>query len=119
MKQNEILQQRRESFLKEILNEALGNLKDERLNTLEVTRVECSKGKHDAKVFVESSDKDKTEKENIRQAFNRARPLIQDYILNATSWFNAPKLSLEFDESFAIQKRLDAIFTQIEQRQKG
>lgn len=118
MQNNKIMQERRESFLQEIVNEALGNLGDSMLNTLEVTRVQCSKGKHDAKVFVESSGIDKNMQGKILQAFKKARPIIQEYILNSTSWHNAPKLTLIFDESLQIQNNLDKIFAEIH-RDKG
>lgn len=78
--QNKILQERREAFLQEIVNEALGSLGDSLLNTLEVTKVQCSKGKHDAKVFIESSSIDKAMQNKILQAFKKARPIIQEYI---------------------------------------
>lgn len=111
--QNKILQERREAFLQEIVNEALGSLGDSLLNTLEVTKVQCSKGKHDAKVFIESSSIDKAMQNKILQAFKKARPIIQEYILSATSWHIAPKITLVFDESLQIQNNLDKIFAQI------
>ncbi|AQQ58985.1 MAG: 30S ribosome-binding factor RbfA [Helicobacter sp.] len=111
--QNKILQERREAFLQEIVNEALGSLGDSLLNTLEVTKVQCSKGKHDAKVFIESSSIDKAMQNKILQAFKKARPIIQEYILSATSWHTAPKITLVFDESLQIQNNLDKIFAQI------
>ena len=104
------------SFLKEILNEAFGNLQDSSLNTLEITRVQCSKGKYDAKIFIESSYMSDNEKKTVIQAFKKARPIIQEYVLNATSWHTSPKLSLEFDETLLIQNRLDAIFAQIHKK---
>lgn len=112
--QQKIMQERRESFLKEVVHEALGSLGDCLLNTLEVTHVQCSKGKHDAKIFVESSGIDSKEQEQIMRAFKRARPIIQEYILNATAWHSAPKLTLAFDSSLQIQNNLDKIFATIQ-----
>lgn len=116
--QNKIIQERRESFLQEVINEALGNLGDSVLNTLEVTRVQCSKGKYDAKVFIESSDIDKDMQVKILHSFKKARPIIQEYILNATAWHNAPKLTLVFDDSLKIQNNLDRIFATINKDNK-
>lgn len=116
--QNKIIQERRESFLQEVVNEALGSLGDSMLNTLEVTRVQCSKGKHDAKVFIESSGIDKDMQAKILQAFKKARPIIQEYILNVTAWHSAPKLTLIFDESLQIQNNLDRIFATINKDKK-
>ncbi len=110
---NKIIQERRESFLQEVVHEALGSLGDTTLNTLEVTRVQCSKGKYDAKIFIESSGIDKSQQAKILQAFKKARPIIQEYILNATAWHSVPKLTLVFDDSLQIQNNLDKIFAQI------
>ncbi len=110
---SKIIQERRESFLREVISEALGSLQDDCLNSLEVTRVQCSKGKHNAKVFIESSDITKEEELQINNAFKKARPILQEYILNATAWYNAPQLTLEFDNSLQIQNNLDRIFSQI------
>lgn len=111
--QNKILQERREAFLQEVINEALGNLGDSLLNTLEVTKVQCSKGKHNAKVFIESSTIDKNMQTNILHAFKKASPIIQEYILNTTTWYSAPKLTLVFDDSLRMQNNLDKIFAKI------
>lgn len=116
--QNKIIQERRESFLQEVVNEALGSLGDSLLNTLEVTKVQCSKGKYDAKVFIESSSLDKDMQAKISHAFKKARPIIQEYILNVTAWHNAPKLTLEFDDSLKIQNNLDKIFAEINKDKK-
>lgn len=48
--------ERLESNLLELLQEALASLNDSELNSLSVTKVECSKGKHHAYVFVFSQD---------------------------------------------------------------
>ncbi len=116
--QHKIMQERRESFLKEIINESLGSMNDEVLNNLEVTRVQCSKGKYNAKVFIESSSISNEDKIKINSAFKKASPLIQEYILNMTTWHNAPKLTLEFDNSLQIQNNLDKIFAQINKNNK-
>ncbi|GAB0172937.1 30S ribosome-binding factor RbfA [Helicobacter trogontum] len=111
--QGNVMQERREAFLHEIINEALGSLGDSMLNTLEVTRVQCSRGKHDAKIFIESSNIDKDMQTKILQAFKKARPIVQEYILSTTAWHSAPKLTLVFDDSLQIQNNLDKIFAQI------
>lgn len=106
-----IAQQRRESFLQEIIAEALGNLNDHRLNGLHVTMVKCSRGKHNAVVFIEASSMSKEDMQSILNAFNKARPLIQEYIRSVTTWHNCPKLSIEFDKSLQAQNNLDRIFS--------
>lgn len=111
--QGKILQQRREAFLQEILSEALSILQDDRINSLEITHVKCSKGKHDAKIFINKNNLTQKEQQEIQNIFKKAKPILQEYVLAATSWYAAPNLSLEFDESFEVQTRLDKIFEQI------
>ncbi|MWV62630.1 30S ribosome-binding factor RbfA [Helicobacter saguini] len=108
-----ILQARKEAFLLEIISGAMTNLDDDRLNTLEIIAVKCSKGKHDAKIFVNASDITKQEQTQILNAFNKAKHLLKEYVLSATSWYHSPNFTLVFDDSLQIQNRLDDIFKQI------
>ena len=55
MTHEEIKRHRTESVLKEIIPEALGSLSDDRINGLCVTDVVCSKGRSDAKVYLDKS----------------------------------------------------------------
>ena len=47
--------ERTQSLLKELIPSALANLKDTRLNHLNVIDVKCSKGKYFAQVFLDPS----------------------------------------------------------------
>ena len=55
MTQEEIKRHRVESVLKELLPEAFSSLSDERINSLAVTDVKCSKGRSNAKVYLDKS----------------------------------------------------------------
>ncbi|STQ86622.1 30S ribosome-binding factor RbfA [Helicobacter muridarum] len=111
--QSRVIQQKREAFLKEIINEVFSSLHNEELNTLEIVDVRCSRGKYSAKIFIEASRLSKTQKQNIQKEFKRAKPFIQSSILHASKWFNAPKLILCFDSALQRQNKLDMIFAQI------
>lgn len=110
---SKILQARKEAYLLEIISSAMANLDDDRLNALEILAVKCSKGKHDAKIFVNASDIDKQAQMQILNAFNKAKHLLKEYVLSATSWYHSPNFTLVFDNTLQIQNRLDDIFKQI------
>ena len=55
MTHEEIKRHRVESVLKEILPEAFSSLNDERINSLAVNDVKCSKGRSNAKVYLDKS----------------------------------------------------------------
>ena len=62
MNEAEIKVKRTESILVELIPEALGQLNDNRLHDLEIVGVKCSRGRSDAKVYINPnsySDKDK------------------------------------------------------------
>ncbi|WP_104748480.1 30S ribosome-binding factor RbfA [Helicobacter cetorum] len=99
--------ERLESNLLELLQEALSSLNDSELNSLSVTRVECSRGKHHAHVFVLSKDN------KILSKLKKAESLIRQFVLQTSGWFKCPKLSFALDNSLEEQLRLDAIFNQI------
>ncbi len=99
--------ERLESNLLELLQEALAGLNDSELNSLSVTKVECSKGKHYAFVFVLSQD------HKILSKLKKAEGLIRQFVLQASGWFKCPKLSFVSDNSLEKQLRLDALFNEI------
>lgn len=118
MDKTKILQARKEAYLLEILSVSLSNLSDDRLNTLEIMAVKCSKGRHNAKIYVNAYGMDEKEKKEILVAFNKAKHILKEYVLSATSWYSAPNFSLEFDDSLQTQNRLDDIFKQIHSESK-
>ena len=58
MTEAQIKLKRTESLLAELIPEALGSLNDKRLHEIDVLEVKCSRGKSDAKVYLDPKDLD-------------------------------------------------------------
>jgi len=118
MTQEEIKRHRVESVLKEIIPEALATLDDTRINSLLVTDVVCSRGRSDAKVYL---DKSFLTEEEQREALKQLRIVagyIQNHCKQSEGWFKAPRFTFEFDEQLEKQSRMEELFKQIAQRKK-
>ncbi len=118
MTQEEIKRHRVESVLKEIIPEALATLDDTRINSLLVTDVVCSRGRSDAKVYL---DKSFLTDEEQREALKQLRIVagyIQNHCKQSEGWFKAPRFTFEFDEQLEKQSRMEDLFKQIAQRKK-
>jgi len=61
MREEEIKRKRTESRLVELIPEALSTMNDNRINGLSVTEVVCSRGRYDAKVYLDKSYLDEKE----------------------------------------------------------
>lgn len=119
MTQEEIKRHRVESVLREIIPEALGTLDDERINGLTVTTVVCSKGRSDAKVYLEKSFlTDQEQGEALRQ-LRVVSSYIQNHCKQSEGWFKAPRLVFEFDEHPEHQQKMEALFKQIASRKSA
>ena len=112
----EIKVKRTESILCELLPEALSELSDARLRMLDVLDVKCSKGRSDAKVYLDPSDYSEQEQELLIRLVSKARPILENYCLKDQGWFKSPKLTFVFDDSFERGKRLDELFEKIAKR---
>ncbi|RUM72739.1 MAG: 30S ribosome-binding factor RbfA [Sulfurovum sp.] len=119
MTQEEIKRHRTESVLKEIIPEALATLDDERINALLVTDVICSKGRSDAKVFLDKSLLTPNEQREALRQLRRVSGYIQNHCKQSEGWFRAPRLSFEFDEQPEKQRRMEALFAQISKKREG
>ena len=116
MTQEEIKRHRVESVLKEIIPEALGSLADDRINGLSVTEVVCSKGRSDAKVYLDKSFlTDKEQGEALRQ-LRVVAGYIQNHCKQSEGWFNAPRFVFEFDAQPEHQSKMEDLFKQIATR---
>jgi len=113
MTQEEIKRHRTESVLKEIIPEALATLDDERINALLVTDVVCSRGRSDAKVFLDKSFLTPSEQREALRQLRRISGYIQNHCKQSEGWFRAPRLTFEFDEQPEKQSRMEALFRQI------
>lgn len=113
MTQEEIKRHRVESVLKEVIPEALATLDDERINSLLVTEVICSKGRSDAKVYLDKSFLDEKEQSEALRQLRSVAGYIQNHCKQSEGWFKAPRLTFEFDEQLEKQKRMEELFAQI------
>jgi ribosome-binding factor A len=113
MTQEEIKRHRVESVLKEVIPEALATLDDERINSLLVTEVVCSKGRSDAKVYLDKSFLDEKEQNEALRQLRSVAGYIQNHCKQSEGWFKAPRLTFEFDEQLEKQQRMEELFAQI------
>ena len=116
MTQEEIKRKRVESILKEIIPEALATLSDSRINSLVVTDVLCSRGRSDAKVYLDKSFLDTKEQNEALRQLRKVASYIQNHCKQSEGWFKAPRLTFEFDEHFEKQNRMEELFKQIAKR---
>jgi len=87
-----------ESRLKELIPEALASMQDNRVNTLGVIDVVCSKGRYDAKVYLDKSYFDEQEQKEVLAQLRKVNGYLQTYIKQSEGWFRSPQFTFEFDE---------------------
>jgi len=118
MTQEEIKRKRTESVLREIIPEALATLDDSRINSLLVTDVVCSKGRSDAKVYLDKSFLTEQEQREALKQLRAVAGYIQNHCKQSEGWFKAPRFTFQFDEQFEKQSRMEELFRQIAKRKK-
>jgi len=116
MTQEEIKRHRVESILKVIIPEALASLDDERINGLTVTDVVCSKGRSDAKVYLDTSFLNEKEQSEALRQLRAVAGYIQTHCKQSEGWFKAPRLTFEFDHQLEKVSRMEDLFKQIASR---
>jgi len=118
MTQEEIKRHRVESVLKEIIPEALATLDDSRINSLLVTDVVCSKGRSDAKVYLEKSFLTPKEQGEALRQLRTVAGYIQNHCKQSEGWFKAPRFTFEFDEQLEKVSRMEELFKQISKKEE-
>ena len=118
MTPEEIKRKRTESVLKEIIPEALATLDDSRINALQVTDVVCSRGRSDAKVYLDKSVLSEAQQREALRQLRLVAGYIQNHCKQSEGWFKAPRFTFEFDEQLEKQNRMEELFKQIAQRKK-
>jgi len=113
MTEAQIKLKRTESLLQELIPEALGSLNDKRLHDLDVLEVKCSRGKSDAKVYINPSEYSEQEKRDYLKLLKNARPLVETYCLKDQGWYRCPKFTFEFDEQLEKSKNIEELFKRI------
>jgi len=107
---------RTESILQELIPEALTSMNDSRLREVDVIEVSCSRGRSDAKVYIDPQSYTQQEKDKILSLLSKARPIIQEHCLRDQGWYRCPNLTFEFDEQMKKIKKIDELFAKIEKR---
>lgn len=119
MNYEEIKRHRVESLLKEIIPEALANLDDSRINTLVVTDVVCSKGRSDAKVYLDTAFLDEEEQKEALKQLRKVARYVQNHCKESEGWFKAPNFTFLFDEHIEKVAKLEELFKQISKESKS
>jgi len=110
----EIKRKRTESVLRERIPEALSTLDDDRINALSVTEVLCSRGRYDARVFLDPSGLDEEERAEALRQLRKVAGYLKSYIKESEGWYKAPNFTFEFDDELDRISRIDALFKKIE-----
>ncbi|MBD3796967.1 MAG: 30S ribosome-binding factor RbfA [Campylobacterales bacterium] len=113
MTEAQIKLKRTEAVLTELIPEALAQLNDARLHEISVLDVKCSRGRSDAKVYLDPSYFSDSEKSLLLKQIKKARPIIEDYCMKDQGWFKSPKLAFEFDEHLKKAQNIDELFKKI------
>lgn len=102
-----------QSLLQEALQEVLFDLEDTRLKNIAITRVECSRGKEVAKVFLDKNSLGEVDSMQILKLLKKASSVIKANLQTQLSWYRTPNLTFAIDDSLAEMNKLEAIFRQI------
>ena len=113
MTEAQIKVKRTESILQEIIPEGLGQLNDNRLHEIDIVEVKCSKGRSDAKVYIDPSYFSDEEKRTILRQLRKSKPIVENYCMKDQGWFKCPNLKFEFDEQLKITQNLEELFKKI------
>jgi len=116
MTQEEIKRHSVESVLKEIIPEAFASLNDERIKSLAVTDVKCSKGRSNAKVYLDKSFLNEKEQGEALRQLRKVGAYLQNHCKQSEGWFKAPIFTFEFDHQLEKVSRIEDLFKQIEGR---
>ena len=113
MTEAQIKLKRTESVLLELIPQALGYMNDKRLHELDILEVVCSRGKSDAKVYINPHELTESEKNDYLRLLRKARPIVETFCLKDQGWYRCPKFTFEFDEQLEKTKNLDELFKKI------
>ncbi len=118
MREEEIKRKRTESRLVELIPEALSTMNDNRINGLSVTEVICSRGRYDAKVYLDKSYLNEQEQKEALKQLRMVSGYLSTYIRESEGWYKAPKFTFEFDDQLERISRIEALFKEIAKRDK-
>ncbi|RUM64821.1 MAG: 30S ribosome-binding factor RbfA [Sulfurimonas sp.] len=115
----EIKIKRTDAILAELIPEALSSLNDARLRELDVIEVRCSRGKSDAKVYLDPHHYSEEERRIFLKQIRKARPIIEDYCMKDQGWFRSPTLEFVFDDHFQKTQQIEELFKKISKERHG
>ncbi len=115
----EIKLKRTEALLKELLPEAFASLDDSRINSLNVVDVVCSRGRYDAKVYLDKTALTEKEQKEALQQLRKVAPYLKQYIRESEGWYKAPNFKFEFDDQIEKIDKIERLFQQIAKEQKS
>ena len=113
MTEAQIKLKRTESVLLELIPQALGAMNDKRLHALNIIEVKCSRGKSDAKVYINPHELTDAEKSDYMKLLKNARPIVEAYCLKDQGWYRCPKFTFEFDEQLKNSQTIEELFKRI------
>ncbi|MFA5233987.1 MAG: 30S ribosome-binding factor RbfA [Sulfurimonas sp.] len=113
MTEAQIKVKRTESILLELIPEALGSLNDERLHELDVIDIKCSRGRSDAKIYLDPASYTEAQKNEFIRLLKNARPIVETYCMKNQGWFRSPKFTFEFDEQMKKAQSIEELFKKI------
>ncbi len=116
MREEEIKRKRTESRLVELIPEALSTMNDNRINGLTVTEVVCSRGRYDAKVYLDKSYLNEKEQGEALKQLRVVSNYLSTYIRESEGWFKAPRFTFEFDDQLERISNIEALFKEIGKR---
>ncbi len=119
MTHEEIKRHRVESVLKEIIPSALATLDDPMINTLNVTDVVCSKGRSDARVYLDKTLINEDEQKIILKKLHSLSSYIQNHCKQTEGWFKAPYFTFEFDTQLDNINKMEELFAKMHKEIKG
>jgi len=119
MREAEIKRKRLESRLVELIPEALATMNDNRINGLTVTEVVCSRGRYDAKVYLDKSYLNEQEQAQALKQLRIVSNYLSTYIRDSEGWFKSPKFTFEFDDQLERISHMESLFEKIANRKKG
>jgi len=118
VREEEIKRKRTESRLVELIPEALSGMNDNRINGLSVTEVVCSRGRYDAKVYLDKSYLTEEEQAQALKQLRAVSGYLSTYIRESEGWYKAPKFTFEFDDQLERISKIEALFKEIGKRHK-
>ena len=119
MKIKSIKLQQTESTLKRAIPEAFAQLGDPLLSSLLVTDVDCSRGKYDAKVYLDPSFYTPQEKKHILKTLPKMSGRIKTFISNEQGWYRSPDFRYYFDDALEQRAKMESLFEKISKELEG